>query len=308
MLSLPFASGIALAVHAGAESALALAAASGCTHWYVDLNHDQNSLASWDATREEHLRDAAGHLGLQPVVHGSLDSALACEIDERRRRGVQVALAEVEFAHQLGAPLVVHPSSFFEGREDPPKRDAALMAFSTSVLELEAAATGCGVQLWLENLPRRHDQPCYDSVFSAPAEYLKVLASASRSAMLLDVGHANVSAVPHRGFDVIARRLAAICFSDNDSCSDHHAPIGAGSIDFVRLLGEIRACQWRGIVVLETDPPDPARDVAELRRQWQAVEPATVSEDPCSDRSSVAGEPCDEVGHGPSRPEYYLDL
>jgi sugar phosphate isomerase/epimerase len=272
MLSLPFASGVALARYLPAEEGLTQAARLGCTHWYVDLNHEVNAPERWKQGRVERLRREASRRRVRPILHGSLGSALASETAAYRSLGLERARWEIDLAGQLRGPLILHPSSYHRGRVEPVHRDKALTSFLASVVALEDVAARQGVDLWLENLPARHREPCYDSVFSSPSDYERLLAGSARSGMIFDIGHANVPA-PLGGVTLPAsvNRVAAICFSDNDGREDRHVELGSGSIDFSFVLRQLHAAAWWGIVAFETGAADVAAEVAYLQRCWNRL-------------------------------------
>jgi sugar phosphate isomerase/epimerase len=272
-LELPFATGIALATRDPAERCLSDAARFGCTHFYLDVNNPTDEIDEWPPERVAELQDAIAREGVCPVIHGSLANPVACERSEHRLRGVERASREIALAAAIGAPLILHASSYFPGRTEPLGRDEALEAFETSVEELSGRADESGVELWLENLPKLEDGHLFDAVFARPDEWACVLDACSRASLILDVGHAYVNASSADvGFSAFMPRVVALCLSDNDGSRDQHGPLGSGSIDFRVVLEQLRGAGWSGLVAFETIGSTPTDAVAFLTRVWEELE------------------------------------
>lgn len=271
--AIPFATEIALVCHVPVEEAMSTAAEAGCTLFYLDLNHEGDELATWSAARVKSLTTLSRRVSVRPIVHGSIASGLACELDEHRCRGVDRTMGEVELARMLGTSLILHPSSYYPGRVDPLRRDVATRALATSMRELVGRSAGSGVDLWLENLPRVHEFPVYDSTFASPDEIRQTLDACGQISAVIDVGHANLgvgAGEPAPFFGDISGRIAVLCFSDNDGRRDEHRPLGQGGIDFGSIVEQIIRARWTGVVAFETIGSNHSHDVDVLRREFEA--------------------------------------
>lgn len=269
-IDLPFVTGVAMATRDPAEVGHRRAAELGCTHFYLDLNNRTDTIDQWPPERVAELLRAMGTSGLRAIIHGSLADPVASELPEPRATGIERVQRELDLAEQVGAPLIMHASSYYPGRSEPLRRDEALAAFAASAAVAERAAAERGVGLWLENLPKLDDGHVYDAVFARPAEYRRVLGEVD-APMVLDVGHAHVNAGPRdMAFDDLFPRIAALCLSDNDGTSDQHGPLGSGTIDFGAVLDQIERSGWRGIVAFEMVGSDPAEAMAHLDELWSA--------------------------------------
>ena len=147
---------------------------------------------------------------------------------------------------------------------DPRFMSAEAIARKLDLMETwteHAARTG--VTLCIENLSEHADH------FSPAFRRLPALC------MTLDLGHGEILSRPNAAFDFIARfpdRIRHVHLHDNHGGTgvkdDLHLPIGAGSIDFVTILRELRAAGYDGGFSFELPPEHVAQSRDVIREMW----------------------------------------
>jgi len=128
-----------------------------------------------------------------------------------------------------------------------------------------------GMTLCLENMfPQAH-------FFSQPAEFQPVFESFPETRLTLDIGHANLGGGRNKSSEFIQRygyRIGHVHANDNFGKEDNHLPIGAGIIDFGKILKELKEAQYDDTITLEVFSKD--RDYLKIskekiRRMWEAL-------------------------------------
>lgn len=120
-----------------------------------------------------------------------------------------------------------------------------------SFTEIVEIAEPMGISICAENNPF--------GLFSKPDEFRKLFRRVPKVKFHLDMGHAFVSG-GQGGISEFARKfgkkIAHVHVHDNFGRSDDHLPIGAGSIDFKKALGEIKRIGYDDTFTLEIHSPD----------------------------------------------------
>jgi sugar phosphate isomerase/epimerase len=88
-----------------------------------------------------------------------------------------------------------------------------------------------------------------------PDEFVEIFASFPTLKMTLDTGHANIGGRGcKRTLDFIQRfadRIDHIHASDNFGREDNHLPIGAGTVEFHRIIKALRGIAYNDTVTFE---------------------------------------------------------
>lgn len=168
--------------------------------------------------------------------------------DERvRDESVAELIAACEAAALLGCGnVVLHPGPEREGR--PPDADFIRhMHIAAESLNRVVARCGeLGIRLLLENMLGH-------LMFGHVRDMMYLLGEIDGGDVgtCLDTGHAHLA----REMDMVIRKLSGhlkmVHVNDNHGDRDSHLPPGDGGIDWPRVLGELRRCNFQGVLVLE---------------------------------------------------------
>jgi sugar phosphate isomerase/epimerase len=246
--------GFGLQNYSVAEDGIVEAARQASTHWYIDGLIPENFPRQWDDRRIEGLLQLVHDHGPRPIFHGNFKIPLAHEVEELRHAGIRYTMSEIDIAHRLGTPIIIHGSVLVENKDPKAMRDRAIHLFLDSVRRIAEYASDRGVPVWVENLPdyQRHHRP-FQYCFSNVLEYEFILSQVSYVSFILDVGHGSIEAEnPVLTFDKLHDRIVAFSFNDNDETRDLHLPLGQGAVDFPGLLAKVHETRWQGYVFFET--------------------------------------------------------
>lgn len=127
------------------------------------------------------------------------------------------------------------------------------------------------VTLCIENMfPQAH-------FLSQPPEFQPVFDAFPELRLTLDIGHANLGGGKNRSSEFIQRyghRIGHVHANDNFGKEDNHLPIGAGIVDFEKVLRELREAQYDETITVEVFSRD--RDYLKIskekiKRMWEAL-------------------------------------
>lgn len=228
---------------------------------YVELTMDPP-----EATPQKILGQKKAILGLlaryKMELMGHLPTfVLTADLYESlRRASIQENLAALEAAADLGVKkMALHPGYITGlGRfvSDQAKRYAL-----ESIETLLKRANSLQIVLCLENMfPQSH-------FLSEPREFHAVFEAFPELRLTLDIGHANLGGGKNRSAEFIrlyGYRIGHVHACDNFGKEDSHLPIGAGMIDFEKILGKLRDTQYDETITLEVFSRD--RDYLRLSR------------------------------------------
>ena len=110
-----------------------------------------------------------------------------------------------------------------------------------------------------------------------PHEFQDVFARFPDFRLTLDIGHANLGGGRNKSLEFIQLygfRIGHVHANDNFGKEDSHLPIGAGIIDFEKIMREIKAAHYDETITLEVFSKDRdylrmSRD--KLKRIWEAL-------------------------------------
>ncbi len=187
-----------------------------------------------------------------------------------RKVSVQETLDALEAGAELGIEkAVLHPGYITGlGRFVLDKAKGYGMESIKTILN---KATGLGMTLCLENMfPRAH-------FLSKPHEFQEVFESFPDLRLALDVGHANLGGGKNKSSEFIHQygyRINHIHANDNFGKEDNHLPVGAGIIDFEKILKELNETQYDETLTLEVFSKDReylkiSKD--KIKRIWEAL-------------------------------------
>jgi sugar phosphate isomerase/epimerase len=142
-----------------------------------------------------------------------------------------------------GSYLVVHPG----GLSDPAERTARRAALARGLLDLAKHAAGTSVQVCVENMPPGVHPG------SRMAELAELLAELNQPglALVLDTGHAHLTASLEEQTFAAESLLATTHVHDNNGHLDSHEPPGRGTIDWTAWGHTLDSINYAGPIMLE---------------------------------------------------------
>ncbi|MGQ9645583.1 MAG: sugar phosphate isomerase/epimerase family protein [Thermodesulfobacteriota bacterium] len=238
---------------------------------YVELTMDppeatpQKILGQKRAIKEIQNRFSLGLLGHLPTFVWTSDL-----YESFRKVSLQEIIAALEAGAELGIEkMVLHPG-FITGLGKF-LLDRARGYALESIGAILKRSNQLGVTLCLENMfPQAH-------FLSQPAEFQSVFEAFPETRLTLDIGHANLGGGKNRSSEFIQRfghRLGHVHANDNFGKEDNHLPIGAGIIDFEKILKELKEAHYDDTMTLEVFSKD--RDYLriskeKIKKMWEAL-------------------------------------
>ncbi len=176
-------------------------------------------------------------------VHAPIcDINLASIYDSIREASLKETIATIEAASRLDIDRVtVHPglSSMsvrgIEGRYIAKARE--------SMVELEKASGEFGVHVAIENMPEMY------FFLGRTASELSDIVEGMDLDICFDIGHANTTGQIDAMIETFGDGIFNVHIHDNKGVNDEHLTIGAGRIDFVKVLSKMDS--YRGNYVIE---------------------------------------------------------
>jgi sugar phosphate isomerase/epimerase len=124
---------------------------------------------------------------------------------------------------------------------------------------------------------------CIENMFpqaqflSQPHEFQSIFESFPEIRLTLDIGHANLGGGKNKSSELIqyyGYRISHVHANDNFGKEDNHLPIGAGIIDFEKILRELKETQYDETITLEVFSKD--RDYLKISKEkikkiWEAL-------------------------------------
>ena len=264
------------------ETPLRQIAEAGFTHlhWCHQWNTD-HLYSDWEIAR---IAGLLRRFGLKLLdIHGSdacAGGALRCwySPDETyRRAGVELVLNRLRMHATLRGEgtLMMHVPGITHWNETPEGREAVrprVDALRRSLDELIPVARDLGIPLALENMPG-DTWEVLDRLFDETPPDLVGLC--------YDSGHANIVVKdrPADGIEHLERhldRLQALHLHDNDGSGDQHRPPFYGTVDWPRLVADIRRSAYPRMLSFELAmrepcPTEPAAFLADAYDRCRRV-------------------------------------
>lgn len=229
---------------------------------FIDLTLEHPK-AGADVVDAAAIRDALDAAGIGVVGHTAWYLPFASPVPRLRAAAVEEVVSTLPLFAIAGASLVnVHPSPGVRliGVEQTLAWNVEAFA------RLAEVAAAHGLRLMVENLP-----DAYESLDAMRA----LLAADARLGFHLDLGHAQVRGNRTAGYlEAFANRLAHVHLSDNTGRADDHLPLGAGRLDWKRLVRTLKRTGYDGTITLEVFSDDRDYLLAsqrKLRAVWDAA-------------------------------------
>lgn len=187
-----------------------------------------------------------------------------------RKASLQENFEALKAAAELGIEKVVlHPGVITGlGRFLPDKAKKYAMESLAAILKM---SVNLNITLCVENMfPQAH-------FFFQPEEFQSIFESFPEIRLTLDIGHANLGGGKNKSIEFIhlhGYRIGHIHANDNFGKEDSHLPIGAGMIDFEKIIKKLKEIQYDETITLEVFSRD--RDYLRLskekiKRLWDSL-------------------------------------
>jgi sugar phosphate isomerase/epimerase len=168
--------------------------------------------------------------------------------DSIREASLLEMFNSLEVAAELGSrKVVLHPGHI--GGLGIYVRETALAHANNSLVAIIDRAQTLGLCVCLENMfPRCR-------AFFEPADFVDILQRFPDLRLTLDTGHANIDNPSGRRIlefiEKFGHRIGHLHVSDNFGERDDHIPLGAGTIDFLKIVKALKKCGYDDTATLE---------------------------------------------------------
>ncbi len=211
---------------------------------------------------ERYKMDIVGHL---PTFVWTSDL-----YESLRKVSVQENLNALEASAELGIKKVVLHPGYIMGLGKF-IFDKAKEYGMESIRTILKKAGDLGITLCIENMFPQ------SNFLSHPREFQEVFDTFPDLRLTLDIGHANLGPEKNKALEFIHRygyRISHVHVNDNFGKEDNHLPIGAGIIDFEKILKELKQSLYDETITLEVFSRD--RDYLKIskekiRRIWDKL-------------------------------------
>jgi sugar phosphate isomerase/epimerase len=236
---------------------------------YVELTMDppevtpQKILAQKRAILELLHRYGMGIVGHLPTFVWTSDL-----YESLRRASLQENFEALEAAAELGIEKVALHPGYITGLAKF-LLDRAKGYGMDSIEAILKKAVSLNITLCIENMfPQAH-------FLVQPYEFQSFFESFPEIRLTLDIGHANLGGGKNKSSEFIQRygyRIGHVHANDNFGKEDSHLPIGAGIIDFEKIIKELKEAQYDETITLEVFSRD--RDYLKIskdkiKRMWE---------------------------------------
>jgi sugar phosphate isomerase/epimerase len=190
--------------------------------------------------------------------------------DSLRKASLQENIEALETASELGIEKVVLHPGYVTGMGKF-VIDRAKKYGLESIEAILKKANSLGITLCIENMfPQAIS-------LTQPYEFQEVFDSFPEIRLALDIGHANLGGDRNRALEFIQRygyRIGHIHANDNFGKEDNHLPIGAGIIDFERIIKSLKETSYDETITIEVFSKD--RDYLSLskekvKKMWESL-------------------------------------
>ncbi len=191
---------------------------------------------------ERTLLDVSSSYGVRFSAHGPLSDVNIGSLNPRLRDAAMKEITDGLYsAGRMGFEVyTIHPGFWTPiGMLDT---EGVYKAVRDSLSKIDRASKDAGVKVALENMP---DMPV--TMGKTPGELLSMLEGTDLG-VCFDVGHANTAGTVD-DFLAHVERFANVHIHDNGGKRDEHLPVGDGSVDFKKVMADLRT--YKGRLVIE---------------------------------------------------------
>ncbi len=250
-----------LAHNRPAEKEIEYAAKNGLAHVEIDLFNDLNLLEGFNPERIQRIRELSENHRISLSIHPPYILNLAEKIQIISEANLRYLKYCLKLAKALGAGFVTTYLGSLNSQKDFQK--ARRQALGRALENLKQAVRECEkfqVKLALENTNLMPPNSPIFYLGDNLKDFPKIF-SAIKSPWLnlcLDLGHAhtNEGILPY--IRKLGPKIISVHYHDNDGKKDDHLNIGAGNINWKRVLAEFRKINYSGPFLSETKESPPA--------------------------------------------------
>ena len=208
------------------------------------------------------IQERLSQHNLELVCHLPTFLSTADLTDGIRQASIDETLDSLEVAAEMEPfKVVLHPSYMMGLGTFVP--DLARVHAMESLEIIVEKAHALGLCLCLENMFPRTQW------LINPEEFVDILAKFPTANLLLDVGHAHIDDPKGekclRFIEMFPGRIGHVHVSDNFGKEDQHLPIGAGIIDFSRVVKALKGIGYDDTITLEVFSRD--RDYLKISKK-----------------------------------------
>jgi len=194
-------------------------------------------------------RQALRDKNLDIIGHTAYYLPLASPLESLRKAAWREMGWALEVLAELGATrMTVHPDKsipFALGKKGVLRKNLE------SLEKIEELARPLGIQILVENM---------DRTFNTQEQIQEALTQMPTLGFHLDVGHANLNVERNRTEEFLKAfrdRLVHVHLSDNfGKGEDLHLPLGAGTINWQKIISLLKKSGYDGTITLEVFSPD----------------------------------------------------
>jgi sugar phosphate isomerase/epimerase len=238
---------------------------------YVELTMDPPEATPQKIlTQKRSIQELLRRYGLGIVGHLPTFVWTSDLYESLRRVSIQETIEALEAGAELGIEKAVLHPGYITGLGKF-LLDKAKGYGMESIEIILRRATGLGITLCIENMfPQAH-------FLSHPHEFQEVFQAFPDLRLTLDIGHANLGEGKNKSSEFIHQygyRIGHVHANDNFGKEDNHLPVGAGTIDFEKILRDLRESQYDKTITLEVFSKD--RDYLKISREkvkriWESI-------------------------------------
>jgi len=193
---------------------------------------------------------------VQLTVHSALDiPSEICNPDLDARKGaIKMLKKSIDYSADIGAvAFVQHPGSKTVDVENGWDLN------SESLLSLIDHGNSRGIRVLIENMPPQKAFMCSPSEFN---EFIKT--NNVNLSIAFDTGHSHIAGNIDEFIEKLSSRFFMVHVTDNDGISDSHLNVGEGTINWKKLVGDLKKLQFNGMYVVEA-ARDPMKSISALK-------------------------------------------
>ena len=208
-------------------------------HWeiFAEAEHRLPSI-------EARFRDLLPSYKLSYSIHAPISDINIGSLNERiREDSILEILTTAETAANLNIDLVtIHPG--LTSMAVPYMEEKAVEKAKRSLSAIDRISSEYGVRIAVENMP------AFPFMLGRTAEELNELIGTTNLGFCLDIGHANTTDQIDELIKAFGDRLINVHIHDNNGEHDEHLTLGEGSIDFKKVLDQLKG--YSGNYVIES--------------------------------------------------------
>ena len=208
-------------------------------HWeiFAEAEHRLPSI-------EARFRDLMPSYKLSYSIHAPISDINIGSLNERiREDSILEILTTAETAANLNIDLVtIHPG--LTSMAVPYMEEKAVEKAKRSLSAIDRISSEYGVRIAVENMP------AFPFMLGRTAEELNELIGTTNLGFCLDIGHANTTDQIDELIKAFGDRLINVHIHDNNGEHDEHLTLGEGSIDFKKVLDQLKV--YSGNYVIES--------------------------------------------------------